>query len=60
MTPLTLLAVGVIVVLIFLCGCEAERTQGSLPSVIPVLIGLAMIGWGLLWIIGLGIKEAAK
>lgn len=64
MTPLELLAVGVIVVLVWCCGVRTAKrySEGDEPdfSVAPFIIGAAQVIIGLLWLLILGIKEAAK
>ena len=68
MTPLELLAVGVIVVLVWLSGAAfAANTHSHYgdddhqPTLFaPVLIGVAMVTFAVTQLILLGIKEAAK
>lgn len=64
MTPLELLAVGVIVVLVWMCGMRtaARYSDGESPdfAVAPFFVGAGMAASGLVQLIWLGIKEAAK
>ena len=65
MTPLELLAVGVIVVLVWFAGLSAglnsyEKADfGYWPLVVLVTGGLTTL-FALSWILALGLKEAAK
>jgi len=64
MTPLKLLSVGVIVVLVWMCGMRtaARHERGDSPdvSVVPFLLGLLAIATAISQLFMLGIKEAAK
>lgn len=67
MTPLELLAVGVIVVLVWLAGFAAGdsnakgRAMADDPiAEVPLLVGLLAIVLSLTRLLFLGIKEAAK
>ena len=64
MTPLELLAVGVIVVLVWMCGMRtaARYVEGDEPdfAVVPLIIGAAQVVVGIVWLLILGIKEAVK
>ncbi len=59
MTPLELLAVGVIVVLVWYSGAKFEHDwpSESFFTVFPLLAGIVAIFVSIVW---LGIKEAAK
>jgi hypothetical protein len=66
MTPLELLAGGVIVVLVWLSGMHAEeRSRGGEDSifgldVVPLILGCLMCVAAIVQLLILGIKEAAK
>ena len=60
MTPLELLAVGVIVVAVWSAGWIARDNQNAAVTWLPLALGLVMFASGLVWIIVLGLKEATK